>query len=146
MEAVIFCGIQATGKTTFFKERFFRTHVLISLDLLNTRLKEGRFLQTCFDVQQPFVVDNTNPTRVERNRYITPAKARGYRIVGYLFSSGLDEALLRNGARSATEVIPAIGLRGTHARMQMPQMEEGFDALYSVALADGNFVVQKIEE
>ncbi|MBN1315005.1 MAG: hypothetical protein JXA42_06040 [Anaerolineales bacterium] len=37
MQAVIFIGIQATGKSTFFKERFFNTHVRISLDLLKTR-------------------------------------------------------------------------------------------------------------
>jgi predicted kinase len=36
MEAVIFTGLQATGKSSFFKERFFSTHVRISLDLLRT--------------------------------------------------------------------------------------------------------------
>jgi len=46
MEAIIFCGIQATGKTTFFKERFFKTHMRISLDQLNTRNKELRFIET----------------------------------------------------------------------------------------------------
>ena len=35
MEAVIFVGVQASGKTTFYKEQLFRSHVRISLDLLN---------------------------------------------------------------------------------------------------------------
>jgi hypothetical protein len=61
MEAVIFCGIQATGKSTFFKERFFNTHMRISLDQLNTRNKELRFIETCILTFQPFVIDNTNP-------------------------------------------------------------------------------------
>jgi len=26
MEAIIFIGIQATGKSTFFQQRFFNTH------------------------------------------------------------------------------------------------------------------------
>jgi predicted kinase len=29
MEAVLFIGIQASGKTTFYRERFFDTHVRI---------------------------------------------------------------------------------------------------------------------
>ncbi len=29
-----FFGIQALGKSTYYKERFFRTHIRISLDLL----------------------------------------------------------------------------------------------------------------
>jgi hypothetical protein len=55
MEATIFSGIQASGKTTFYKERFFKTHIRLSLDLLNTRGKENAFLQTCFETQQRFV-------------------------------------------------------------------------------------------
>jgi hypothetical protein len=66
MEAVIFCGIQATGKTSFFKEKFFKTHIRISLDLLNTRNKEQTFIDTCLATQQRHVIDNTNPTREER--------------------------------------------------------------------------------
>ena len=34
MEAIIFTGIQATGKSTFYKQNFFNSHVRISLDLL----------------------------------------------------------------------------------------------------------------
>ena len=37
MEAVVFTGIQASGKSTFYRERFFHTHLRISLDLLKTR-------------------------------------------------------------------------------------------------------------
>jgi predicted kinase len=31
MQAVIFIGIQATGKSTFFKEMFFTTHIRINI-------------------------------------------------------------------------------------------------------------------
>jgi len=37
MEAVIFVGLQAAGKSTFYRERFFDTHVRINLDMLRTR-------------------------------------------------------------------------------------------------------------
>ena len=80
MEAIIFCGIQASGKTTFYKENFFKTHVRISLDLLNTRRKEDIFLRTCLQTQQRFVIDNTNPTKKERLPYIEKAKA--FKFIG----------------------------------------------------------------
>ncbi len=47
MEAVIFTGIQGSGKTTFHRERSFDTHVRISLDLLKKRPRERRLLQGC---------------------------------------------------------------------------------------------------
>jgi predicted kinase len=40
MEAVIFVGIQASGKSTFYCQRFFATHMRISLDMLRTRRRE----------------------------------------------------------------------------------------------------------
>ena len=47
MQAVIFIGIQATGKTTFYVQHFLNTHLRISLDVLRTRHREARFLETC---------------------------------------------------------------------------------------------------
>ena len=40
MEAVILIGIQGAGKSTFYKDRFFNTHVRINLDMLKTRHRE----------------------------------------------------------------------------------------------------------
>ena len=37
MQAVIFIGIQGSGKTTFYRDRFFNTHFRINLDMLKTR-------------------------------------------------------------------------------------------------------------
>ena len=37
MEAIIFVGLPGSGKSSFYKERFFNSHVRISLDLLKTR-------------------------------------------------------------------------------------------------------------
>ena len=74
MEAVIFVGLQGAGKSTFYRERFFDTHLRISLDLLRTRHRERRLLQFCVETGLRFVVDNTNPTRAERAVYIRAAR------------------------------------------------------------------------
>jgi hypothetical protein len=45
MEAVVFSGVQGVGKSTFYRERFFATHVRINLDMLRTRNREDVLLQ-----------------------------------------------------------------------------------------------------
>lgn len=87
MEAVVFCGIQASGKTTFYLERFFKSHVRLNLDMLKTRHRERVLLNACLETGQRFVVDNTNPTASERRRYVEPAIAAGFRVVGYFFAT-----------------------------------------------------------
>lgn len=143
MEAVIFCGIQATGKTTFFKEQFFKTHLRISLDQLNTRNKEMKFIETCILTFQPFVIDNTNPTKKDRAKYIAIAKANKFKVIGYYFQSKLADALARNNQRTGKEKIPEIGIAGTYKRLSLPSFDEGFDELYYVTIEDNTFTIKE---
>ena len=146
MEAVIFCGIQGSGKTTFYKERFFRTHLRISLDLLHTRNKEARFLQTCFTTYQRFVVDNTNPSIAERRRYIETARAARFRVVCYFFETEVHEAIVRNSQRTGKELIPIAGIKGTFKKLQAPTYSEGFDLIYIVKIQTDRFIVMLLEK
>ena len=144
MDAVIFIGIQASGKSTFFRERFFHTHVRINLDMLNTRHREELLLKACLEGGQSFVIDNTNCTRMDRNRYIPLAKDAGFRIVGYYFNSSIGDCKRRNAQRPAEQVVPERGLLGTHGKLELPAKEEGFDELYYVRIgADNLFVVEE---
>lgn len=142
MEAIIFCGIQATGKTTFFKENFFKSHIRISLDQLNTRNKEQKFIETCISTQQPFVVDNTNPSKEDRAKYIAISKANKFKVVGYYFQSKLNEAISRNSQRVGKENIPEIGIKGTYSKLELPSFEEGFDELYYVEIENNIFTIK----
>jgi predicted kinase len=143
MEAIIFCGIQATGKSTFFKNHFFKTHVHISLDLLKTRHRETLFLEVCLKTQQSFVVDNTNPTQLERSKYIDLAKKHHFKVVGYYFQSKVKAALERNRLRTGKEFVPEVGIKGTAARLEFPRLEDGYDELYYVEIVDNQFLIQK---
>ena len=144
MQAVIFVGIQGTGKSTFFKERFFDTHVRISLDLLRTRNRERKFLEACLQSGQNFVVDNTNPSVEVRKRYILPSQAAHFEVVGYFFEIEMTEALRRNRARPESQRIPVQGIFATYHRIQPPSYEEGFDKLYRVRIDEKNLF--QIEE
>ncbi len=143
MEAVIFTGLQATGKSTFYKDRLYKTHIRINLDMLKTRNKENIILEACIKAKQPFVVDNTNPTQEDRKKYIDMAKAAKFKVVGYYFHSSVNEAILRNDKRIGKERVSLIGIRSTSAKLQIPRMEEGFDELYYVSISEeNNFLVE----
>lgn len=145
MEAVILVGIQASGKSTFYKQRFFDTHVRISRDLVRTRNREARLLQLCLETRQPFVIDNTNPLADERARYIGPARAAGFRVVGYFFRTEPRAAIARNNLREGRARIPIPGLLGTYKKLEEPRLDEGFDELNLVTLtAEGGFDVRPL--
>lgn len=126
VEAVIFCGIQASGKTTYYRERLFDTHVRISLDLLRTRRRERLLLEACIEGGQRFAVDNTNATAAERARYITPAIAASFTVIGCFFATEPREAYERNRRRPGRAAVPAAGLFGTQKRLEPPRLDEGF--------------------
>jgi predicted kinase len=132
MEAIIFIGIQGAGKSTFYRENFFNTHIRINLDMLKTRHREKIFLQACLEGKQSFVVDNTNPTIEDRSRYIIPAKEKGFQIVGYYFQSELQECKKRNNQRISKQIVPLIGLLATYKKLILPSFQEGFDIIYTV--------------
>ena len=138
MELIVFCGIQASGKSTFFKERFFETHVRLSLDLLNTRQREDALLHACLAAQQKAVIDNTNPLARQRQRYCRIAKASGFQAVLYYFDVEIEQALFRNASRDAAHRVPEIALRGTLKKFERPTIDEGFDAMFQVRAASEN--------
>ena len=55
--AIVFCGVQGSGKSTFFASRFAGTHVRLNRDMLGTRHREDVLLHACLAVRQPFVAD-----------------------------------------------------------------------------------------
>ena len=147
MQAIIFCGIQASGKSTFYKEHFFNSHVRISMDLLRTRNRERLFLEACIRSQMRFVVDNTNPTAAERQKYIELAKAARYEIIGYYFTSTTKDAVARNSQRSGRFLVPEKGIYGTNKRLVKPSLAEGYNLLYHVLLQpNGIYKVELVAE
>ncbi len=140
---ILFCGIQATGKTSFYAAKFLKTHIRLSLDMLHTRNKEDHFLQTCFMLRQRFVVDNTNLTIAERSKYMLLAKQHKFKVIGYAFESVVEDAIVRNSSRVHKENIPEKGIRASFKKLQWPSVEEGFHHLYGVKIRDHNFIIEE---
>lgn len=143
MEAIILIGIPGSGKSTFYKERFADTHVRINLDMLRTRHRERLLLHACLDAGQDFVIDNTNPRRVDRARYVLPARAAGFAVKGYYFESIIKDAIARNEARTGRDRVPIRAITDSSKRLELPSLLEGFDALRYVSMTAEGFLISE---
>lgn len=144
VELVILAGLQASGKSTFRRERF-PGHVVVSKDLMrNNRHKERRQRQLVEEALadgHSVVVDNTNPAREDRRPLVEIGRRYGTKVLAYYFVPDLKASFARNSARAARELVPPAGLIAVRRRLEPPAAEEGFDEIWLVRAAEGEFEV-----
>ncbi|ENX00300.1 hypothetical protein F900_01970 [Acinetobacter modestus] len=138
MELIIFVGGQASGKSTFFNQYFSDTHIRLNLDMLKTRHREKILFKACLEAKQKVVIDNTNPSKLDRKIYVQEAKNAHFKVIAYYFDSCLDDLLLRNEQREGKAKIPRVGVISTFKKLEIPELNEGFDEIYSVSIDQEN--------
>jgi len=142
VEAILLIGIPGSGKSSFYKERFYGTHLRINRDMLKTRQRERALIEMRLKIKQRFVLDNVNATRGDRNEVIAAAHVARFRVIGYLFQVSTRVAVARNRERSGKAQIPLVGIFGAYKRLEPPSHAEGFDELFVVTIGpDRNFVI-----
>jgi predicted kinase len=145
VELVVFSGLQAAGKTSFYRERFADTHVHVSKDTWpNARKREERqrrLIDEHLRAGRSVVVDNTNPTPVEREPLIAIGRAVGARVTSYAFVVSVEEAVRRNAGREGRARIVDVGIYAVAKRLVRPGHGEGFDGMFEVCLTESGFVV-----
>ena len=129
---VILIGLQGSGKSTFFRSHLADHFVHVNLDTVKTRQRERTLIDQCIQQQQNFAIDNTNPTKEDRQRYIPMAKIAGYRIICYFMESKLQPCIERNNRRTGTAKVPVKAIAATSNKFQLPSYIEGFDEIYFV--------------
>ena len=132
MELVVFVGLQGSGKSTFYINRFSDTHLRINLDMLRTRRRENAILDASLKVGQRVVIDNTNPTTVDRAMYLQAAKEHHFETVAYYFDVPFETCKKRNDQRLGKKRIPEAGLKATAKKLVEPTKAESFGAIYRV--------------
>jgi predicted kinase len=150
VELIVFSGLQASGKTTFYRERFAATHIHISKDAWpNARKKEERqrrLVDEHLRAGKPVVVDNTNPTPVEREPLITIARCIGATVASYAFVITVEEALRRNALRDGRARVEDVGIFSVAKKLVLPTREEKFDHRFEVQLTAVGFVVNELDQ
>ena len=151
MEVIILMGLQASGKSTFFRTHFALTHAHVSKDLLRNNRKPARrqhqLIEEALRAGRSVVVDNTSATREEREPLIALGHCYGATVIGYYFEVQLRQSLERNRSRQDKARVPEIAIFTTLKRLVRPSFEEGFDRLFSVRpLGDQTFEVSDWQE
>ncbi|HAA55190.1 MAG TPA: kinase [Myxococcales bacterium] len=149
MPLVIFVGLQASGKSTFFKLHFDPTQPYISKDAMSGSGKEQRLqrrVRAYLEEGRSVVVDNTHPTPMCRQALIELGRAYGAPVWGVYFETSLEDALKRNALRSGRQRVPEKIMITQHRRMIPPQKREGFDRIFLVSMKEPfGFTIQELD-
>ena len=132
MEALVFIGLPGAGKSTFWKQRFFDTHLRINRDQLRTQPRERALIEACLGARIRFVLDNTSPAQAVRAPFIARAKLAGFRVHAFYFEPDFNASFERNARRKGRACVPFVALKNIASALQRPSFEEGFSSIFSV--------------
>jgi predicted kinase len=130
VELIIFVGMQAAGKSTYYATHFAATHVHVSKDRMKNRDRDARqrqLIEEALAAGRPVVVDNTNPTPQVRAPLIELGHRYGARVIAYYFASMAKDAVARNRLREGKARVPDYVVYVTARKIVPPSEEEGFD-------------------
>ena len=139
-------GLQASGKSTFFRERFAESHQHVSKNLFPVNRYKNRrqehLLHAALSAGRSVVVDNTNPTPEDRRPLVRLGHEYGAKVLGYYFDASVRECIRRNEMREGKARVPDVAIYSTAKKLVAPSIEEGFDGLLRVRLNDSAFEVR----
>jgi predicted kinase len=135
-EVVVLVGLQASGKSTFYRQRFADTHAHVSKDAFPSARRpqrtQMRLIGEALTAGRDVVVDNTNPSAAEWAPIIAAAHAHGARVTAYWFPPDLAGAMARNAERTDGSRVPDVGLYATIKILREPTTADGFDEVQTV--------------
>ncbi len=136
-ELIIFVGLQASGKSTYYHSHLAATHVHVSKDLMknarNRDEKQQEMIEAALAQGRSVVVDNTNPTPAVRAPLIGIGRRHGARVVACYFETTVKDAVARNRLREGKARVPDVAIFVTAKKMVPPGFDEGFDEVRVIA-------------
>ena len=131
-------GLQGAGKSTWVAAHLAGDHVVVSKDHWpNARRREARQQRVVAGLLADglsVVVDNTNPSPVERAPLVELARAAGVPVRAVFVDTPFEVCRQRNEARSGRARVPDVGLFSTAARLVPAATDEGFSQVDVVRL------------
>src|SRR5215469_16302970 len=128
MELIILIGLQASGKSTFFQNRFSDAYEPISKDLpknsKNKNQKQVERIERAFQEQHSVIIDNTNVTVHDRQALIDNGRRYNTTITGYHFEPDVTGSRTRNQKREGKAQVPEKVIFITVHKLEPPSYTE----------------------
>ena len=144
MEAIMFVGLPACGKSTYYHNNLKNTHIRISNDLLKTKSRERKLFEYCFDTKMPLCIDNTCITKEVRAKYLHMLKEAGYIVKCYFFKPNVNRSVRWNDKREGLEHLPKVAIYSKVKSLEAPDIVEGFDELHVIDYKEGKVISVRI--
>jgi predicted kinase len=123
-------GLQGSGKSTWVARHLAGSHTVVSKDHWpNARRREARQRRVVAELLAAgvsVVVDNTNPSPVERAPLVELGQAAGVPVRAVFVDTPFEVCRQRNEGRPGRARVPDVGLFGTAARLIPPTTADGF--------------------
>lgn len=134
-ELIVFVGLQAAGKSTYYRTHLAATHVHVSKDLMKNAsdAKQLQQIAEALRAGRSVAVDNTSPTPAVRAPLIELGRSLGARVVAFYFEANVKDAVTRNRAREGKARVPDVAIYATAKKLVPPKFEEGFDEVRVIA-------------
>ncbi|WP_327580759.1 ATP-binding protein [Nonomuraea sp. NBC_00507] len=149
-EVAVLIGLQASGKSAFYRRCLASTHAHVTKDdFPNARHRQRRqlrLIREALEEDRKVAVDNTNPSPEEWRPLIVAGREHGARVVAYWFPPNLKGSLQRNAERLGRARVPEVGVFSTFRRLRRPRVADGFDEVSVVEFdGRGGFLVRREE-
>lgn len=136
-EVVIMVGSPASGKSSFCRNFLVpKGYVTVSRDKLGSWQKCAKILENCIQKKQSVVIDNTNPDKESRQRFIEVAKRNGIDCRCFVMATSHKHAKHNNRFREMTDKnhVPVgdMVLNSYKKNFQEPEMAEGFEEIVKI--------------
>jgi predicted kinase len=134
-ELIVFTGLQASGKSTYYRTHLAATHVHVSKDLMKNAsdAKQRQQIIEALRAGKSVAIDNTNPTPAVRAPLIELGRAHGARVLAFFFEAVVKDAVARNRSREGSARVPDVAIYATAKKLVPPTFEEGFDEVRVIA-------------
>lgn len=136
-EAIVMVGYPASGKSYFAKQYLeTRGYVYINRDTLKTWQKCVAVLEDTLKQGKSAVIDNTNPDRESRKRYVDACKKHKVPVRCFLMLTSDKQSRHNNTFREIVDpshaVISEMVFNGYKSKFQEPNLSEGFAQIVRV--------------
>ncbi|XP_046649857.1 uncharacterized protein F21D5.5-like [Daphnia pulicaria] len=136
-EVILLVGFPGSGKSHFAEQHALQSsYDVINRDSLGTWQKCAAAVEKCLDAGKSVLIDNTNPDKESRSRFVRLASTRGLPCRCFVMNTTMTHALHNNKFRELTDskhVPVSRMIFNVHkSKYQEPSLDEGFSQIVRV--------------